>query len=75
MIEDTLYRVRIENPILGVPITFLDKYNPTQFELVAFGKGEDGKYLVFTKEQKRVTPYFRILIRRRLNNNIQEVSI
>ena len=64
--EDTLYRVRIENPILGVPITFLDKYNPAQFELVAFRKGDDGKDLVFTKAQERVQPYFRILIRRRL---------
>lgn len=61
-----LYRVKIENPILGVPITFLDKYNPTQFELVAFRKGEDGQDLVFTKAQKRVQPYFRILIRRKL---------
>ena len=62
----TLYRVKIENPILGVPITFLDKYNPDQFEIVAFRKGEDGQDLVFTKEQERVQPYFRILIRRRL---------
>ena len=30
----TLYRVRVVNPILGVPITFLDKYNPDQFNIL-----------------------------------------
>ena len=39
--------------VMGVPITFLDKYNPDQFELVAFRKGEDGKDLVFTRERER----------------------
>lgn len=28
--------------VMGVPITFLDKYCPEQFEIVAFRKGEDG---------------------------------
>ena len=51
--------------VMGVPITFLDKYNPEQFEIVAFRKGNDGKDLVFTRERERVHPYFRILIRRR----------
>ena len=27
-------RIRIKNPIYGVPITFLDRYNPTQFRIV-----------------------------------------
>ena len=27
-------KVRIKNPILGVPITFLYSYNPKQFEIV-----------------------------------------
>ena len=39
--------------VMGVPITFLDKYNPDQFEIVAFRKGEDGKDLVFTRERER----------------------
>lgn len=39
--------------VMGVPITFLDKYNPEQFEIVAFRKGEDGKDLVFTRERER----------------------
>jgi hypothetical protein len=28
------YKIKITNPIYGVPITFLDKYNPEQFEIV-----------------------------------------
>lgn len=38
--------------VMGVPITFLDKYNPDQFEIVAFRKGDDGKDLVFTREEE-----------------------
>ena len=30
---------------MGVPITFLDKYNPDQFEIVKFRKGNDEKDL------------------------------
>ena len=41
--------------VMGVPITFLDKYNPDQFEIVAFRKGEDGKDLVFTRERESST--------------------
>lgn len=39
--------------VMGVPITFMDKYNPEQFDIVAFRKGEDGKDLVFTRERER----------------------
>ena len=39
--------------VMGVPITFLDKYNPEQFEIVQFRKGEDGKDLAFTVEIER----------------------
>lgn len=52
--------------VMGVPITFLGKYNPDEFEIVAFRKGEDGKDLVFTRERARIQPYFRILVRRQL---------
>lgn len=51
--------------VMGVPISFLDKYCPEQFEIVSFRKGEDGKDLVFTRERERVQPYFRILVRQR----------
>lgn len=40
--------------VVGVPISFLNGfYNPDQFEIVAFRKGEDGKDLVFTRERER----------------------
>ena len=41
--------------VMGVPITFMDKYNPEQFEIVSFRKGEDGKDLVFTEERESST--------------------
>lgn len=47
--------------VMGVPISFLDKYNPDQFEIVQFRHGDDGKDLRF--DGKR--PYSRILIRHR----------
>ena len=45
--------------LMGVPITFLHKYNPEQFEIVRFRKGDDGKDLSINGK----CPYFRILIR------------
>lgn len=47
--------------VVGVPITFLNKYNPEQFEIVKFRKGDDDKDLCVNGK----CPYFRILIRRR----------
>lgn len=49
--------------VMGVPITFLDKYNPEQFEIVKFRHGDDGRDL----SVNGTCPYFRILIRRRGN--------
>ena len=52
--------------IMGVPITFLDKYNPDQFEIIKFRKGNDGKDLEYTQGSGKIEyPYFRILIRNR----------
>ncbi len=45
--------------VMGVPITFLDKYNPEQFEIIKFRKGDDEKDLKVNGK----CPYFRILIR------------
>lgn len=45
--------------IMGVPITFLHKYNPEQFELIKFRKGNDEKDLSINGK----CPYFRILIK------------
>ena len=47
--------------VMGVPITFLDKYNPEQFEIIKFRKGDDDKDLSINGK----CPYFRILIRRK----------
>lgn len=53
------------NGVMGVPITFLDKYNPEQFEIVEFRKGKDGRDLVYSGiGGEKIQPYFRILIRR-----------
>lgn len=41
--------------VMGVPISFIDKYNPDQFELVSFRKKTDNKELTFTGEGKNST--------------------
>lgn len=46
---------------IGVPITFMHKHNPSQFEIVKFRKGDDGKDLAINGK----CPYFRIIIRRK----------
>jgi hypothetical protein len=50
---------------MGVPITFLHKFNPDQFEIIKFRKGNNEKDLSINGK----CPYFRILIRnKRLQN-------
>lgn len=49
---------------MGVPITFLHKFNPDQFEIIKFRKGNDEKDLSINGK----CPYFRILIK---NKRIQ----
>lgn len=51
---------------IGVPITFLHKYNPEQFEIIKFRKGDDDKDLCINGK----CPYFRILVR---NRRLQKV--
>ena len=46
---------------MGVPITFLDKFNPEQFEIIKFRKGDDEQDLSIDGK----CPYFRILIKRK----------
>jgi hypothetical protein len=48
--------------VMGVPITFLHKFNPDQFEIIRFRKGDDGKDLSINGK----CPYFRILIKSKL---------
>ena len=50
---------------MGVPITFLDKHNPDQFQIIRFRKGNDDKDLSINGKY----PYFRIVIR---NKRIQQ---
>lgn len=55
--------------VMGVPITFLSKFCPTQFKIVGFRKGENGKDLEYelinkNGETKKVYPYSRILIKK-----------
>ena len=40
---------------MGVPITFMDKFCPEQFEIVGFRKGSDGQDLVYTRERLSVS--------------------
>ena len=49
------------NGIIGVPISFLDKYCPEQFEIIKFRKGDDDKDLCINGK----CPYFRILIKKK----------
>ena len=53
---------------MGVPITFLHKFNPDQFEIIKFRKGNDDKDLSVNGK----CPYFRILIK---NKRIQSEYI
>jgi len=56
------------NGYMGVPITFLHKFNPDQFEIIKFRKGNDDKDLSIEGK----CPYFRILIR---NKRLQNKSL
>ena len=62
-------KVRIKNPICGVPISFLDKYCPNQFEII--GIANSARYIgdfpcLTIIDGKRI--YNRILIRKRLSS-------
>lgn len=46
---------------MGVPLSFLHRHNPEQFEILGFRKGNDGRDLRINGK----CPYFRILIRRK----------
>lgn len=47
---------------MGVPITFLHRYNPEQFEIIKFRKGDDDKDLSINGK----CPYFRIVIKNKM---------
>lgn len=50
---------------IGVPLTFLHKFNPDQFEIIKFRKGDDGKDLSINGK----CTYFRILIKNKRIHN------
>ena len=71
-------KIRVHRPIFGTPITFLDKYNPKQFEIVDAAN----RYLLLDyfnvnerviREHNHCTningkpTYFRILIRKKVS--------
>ncbi|MCJ1809706.1 MULTISPECIES: EcoRI family type II restriction endonuclease [Flavobacterium] len=57
---------------MGVPITFLHKFNPDQFEIIKFRKGNDEKDLSINGK----CPYFRIIIRnKRIKKESQKTEI
>ena len=63
--------------LMGVPDTFLDKYNPDQLEIIGIGSGDLAKQIgvkknfrgrtdiAYTVDGKPKCPYFRIIIRRK----------
>lgn len=57
--------------VMGVPITFLDKFNPDQFEIIKFRKGNDNKDLRYTVNNKLKHPYCRILIKNKYPEKYQ----
>ena len=62
-------KVRIKNPIWGVPITFLYSYNPSQFEIVGLDRYvEDNPHYGkrFTINNRET--YARILIKKKNEN-------
>ena len=76
-------KVRIKNPIWGVPISFLDKYCPTQFEIL--GVTNNTKDNAFALKENTIgystwasingkNVYARLLIRRKKAEPIVEVQ-
>lgn len=59
--------------IMGVPITFLDEYNPSQFEIVGeFNHGSDNEFDLAAPSINKQGLYPRIAIRKRKNRMNEE---
>ena len=57
---------------MGVPVTFLHKFNPNQFEIIQFRKGDDGKDLRINGK----APFFRILVKKKTSmSNISKKDL
>lgn len=59
------YRIKVRNIVMGVPITFLDKYNPKQFEIIGLDRYvEDNPNFGHRFHLDKKEVYARILIKR-----------
>ena len=70
IINGLIMKVRIKNPIWGVPITFLDKYCPKQFRIIGIMTGSSSKDFVNGNDNRKKfyinskATYARILIQK-----------
>ena len=63
------YHIKVRNTVMGVPITFLDKYCPEQFEIVGLDRYvEDNPNFGHRFHLDKKEVYARILIKRVINN-------
>lgn len=61
-------KIRIKNPIYGVPITYLGTHDRLQFEIVGCANhGSDNVYDLFKPTVGGVLVYKRLVIRHRLS--------
>lgn len=47
------YKIKIKNPVMGVPITFLDKYCPNQFRIIGIMTGCSSKDFVNGNDNRK----------------------
>ena len=63
--NNSIMKIRIKNPIWGVPITFLGHYNPTQFEIIALGNSREN----FTPNKDYIKPIKVLKDGKKVNGN------
>ena len=62
------YHIKVRNIVMGVPITFLDKYCPKQFEIIGLDRYvEDNPNFGHRFNLRKKEVYARILIRKKPN--------
>lgn len=63
---DSIYDIPIDYyGKMGVPNNFLEKWNSDEFELIEIGYGKNGDKLYYIKNDKKVYPFRRIIIKRK----------
>ena len=63
---DSIYDIPVDYyGKIGVPNNFLEKWNSDEFELIEIGHGENGNKLYYIKNDKKVYPFRRIIIKRK----------